>query len=149
MHIIGIRKLSCIFQIVKEVDFFPLKRSYNPFNNFKSFRHVLSNSSCFCNAISYCVASRHLGCLLPSSRLSPFASPSACLLTAALALPNRLGRVSLCLLTGVSRDSGVPPLNGARRVTDIWTRNRHDILFCSDYEEQSQPITFKMLIKWL
>ena len=31
MHIIGIRKFSCIYRIVKEVDFFQLKRSYNPF----------------------------------------------------------------------------------------------------------------------
>ena len=31
MHIIGIRKFSCIYQI-REVDFFQLKRSYNPFN---------------------------------------------------------------------------------------------------------------------
>ena len=30
MHIIGIKKF-CIYQIVKEVDFFKLKRSYNPF----------------------------------------------------------------------------------------------------------------------
>ena len=31
MHIIGIRKFSCIYQTVKEVDFFQLERSYNPF----------------------------------------------------------------------------------------------------------------------
>ena len=31
MHIIGIRKFCCIYQIVKEVDFFQIKRSYNPF----------------------------------------------------------------------------------------------------------------------
>ena len=32
MHIFGIRKFSCIYQIIREVDFFQLKRSYNPFN---------------------------------------------------------------------------------------------------------------------
>ena len=31
MHIIEIRKLSWIYQIVKEVDFFQLKKPYNPF----------------------------------------------------------------------------------------------------------------------
>ena len=31
MHIVGIRKFCCIYQIVKEVGFFQLKRSYNPF----------------------------------------------------------------------------------------------------------------------
>ena len=31
MHIMGIRKFCCIYQIVKEVDFCQLKRSYNPF----------------------------------------------------------------------------------------------------------------------
>ena len=31
MHIIGIRKFSCIYQTVKEEDFFQLKRSYDPF----------------------------------------------------------------------------------------------------------------------
>ena len=29
MHINGIRKFSCIYQIVNEVDFFQLKKSYN------------------------------------------------------------------------------------------------------------------------
>ena len=33
MHIIGIRKFCCICQIVKEIDSFQLKRSYNPFNH--------------------------------------------------------------------------------------------------------------------
>ena len=32
VHIIGIRKFLCIYQIIKEVDFFQLKRSYNPLN---------------------------------------------------------------------------------------------------------------------
>ena len=32
MHIIGVRKFSCTYQMVKDVDFFQLKRSYNPFN---------------------------------------------------------------------------------------------------------------------
>ena len=32
MHIIEIRKFSCIYQIVKQVDFFQLKGFYNPFN---------------------------------------------------------------------------------------------------------------------
>ena len=31
MHIIGIRKFCCIYETVKEVDSFQLKRSYNPF----------------------------------------------------------------------------------------------------------------------
>ena len=31
MHIIEIRKFCCIYQIVKEVDPFQLKKSYNPF----------------------------------------------------------------------------------------------------------------------
>ena len=31
MHIIEIRKFCCIYQIVKEVDPFQLKNSYNPF----------------------------------------------------------------------------------------------------------------------
>ena len=39
MHIIGIRKFSCIYQIVKEVDFFQLKRSYNLFNETRQY-HV-------------------------------------------------------------------------------------------------------------
>ena len=32
MHIIVITKFSFIYQIIKEVDFFQLKRSFNPFN---------------------------------------------------------------------------------------------------------------------
>ena len=32
MHIIRLRKFCCIYQIVKEVDFLQLERSYNPFN---------------------------------------------------------------------------------------------------------------------
>ena len=31
MHIIGIRKFCCIYQIVRDVYFFQLKKSYNPF----------------------------------------------------------------------------------------------------------------------
>ena len=36
MHIIGIRKFSCIYQIVKEVDFLQLKNSGNPFKELVS-----------------------------------------------------------------------------------------------------------------
>ena len=35
MHIIGMRKFSCIYQIVKEVDFFQLKKSDNPFKTIR------------------------------------------------------------------------------------------------------------------
>ena len=41
MDIIGIRKLCCIYQIVKEVDLFQLKRSYNPFKSLLYFRCVI------------------------------------------------------------------------------------------------------------